>query len=120
ELAPVSINQPAEKAAEWRTSLPTGSRVRVTNGTGRNVMAARFAGYLGEHGLTVRQLANAQSFSYKQSVIYYNPDQREFAEKLAQLLPFGIRLAEAKNGMGQVEIILGSDLLQFDTELQAG
>ena len=116
QLTPVSINKPAE----WTAELPRGSKIRVTNVTGRNLMAARFAGYLGEHGLNVRQLANGQTFSYKQSVIYYNPDQKEFAEKLAQLLPFGIRLAEAKNGMGQVEIILGSDLLPFDTELQAG
>src|SRR5262249_16334032 len=116
QLTPVSINKPAE----WKAALPQGGKVRVTNGTGRNLMAARFAGYLGQHGLSVRQLTNAQSFNYKQSVIYYNPDQREFAEKLAQQLPFGIRLAEAKNGVGQIEIILGFDLLQFDTALRAG
>jgi hypothetical protein len=51
--------------------------------------------------------------------MYYNPDQREFALALSHSLPFPIKLAEAKKGLGEVQIILGSDLLGFDDNLRA-
>lgn len=102
---------------DWTAQLSHGARVRISNGTGRRLMAARFAGYLSGHGLKVRQLVNAPRFDYRQSAIYYNPDQREFALSLARLLPFQIRLAEAAKGFGEIEIILGSDLLTFDDGL---
>src|SRR5258706_3179807 len=111
-------NVPVSKNADWIAQLPLSVRVRISNGTGRNLMAARFAGYLSNHGLKAQQLANAPSFDHKQSSIYYNPDQRDFALSLSRLLPFSIRLTEANKGSGQVEIVLGSDLLTFDDDLR--
>jgi tetratricopeptide (TPR) repeat protein len=107
----------ASKSADWLAQLSHDSRIRVSNGTGRNLMAARFAGYLSGHGLKVRQLANAPRFDYRQSVLYYNPDQHDFAVSLSRLLPFPIRLTEATKGNGGVEIVFGSDLLGFDDGL---
>jgi tetratricopeptide (TPR) repeat protein len=118
DLAPTAqVITTESKNADWLAQLSHVARVRVSNGTGRHLMAARFAGYLTGHGLKVRQLANAPSFDYRQSTLYYNPDQRDFALSLSRLLPFPIRLAEAAKGTGGVEIILGSDLLGFDDGL---
>jgi len=119
QTSPSSSSVSVSKNADWIAQLPLGVRVRISNGTGRNLMAARFAGYLSSHGLKGNQLANAPSFDYRQSAIYYNPDQRDFALSLSRLLPFSIRLMEANKGSGQVEIVLGSDLLTFDDELRA-
>jgi hypothetical protein len=82
-------------------------------------MATRFAHYFGEHGLSVRRIANANSFNYRRTVIFYNPDQRAHAEALAGVLPFPVRLAEAKQNRGQIELILGFDLAGFDDTLRS-
>ena len=82
-------------------------------------MASRFARYFGEHGLFVRRIANANSFDYRRTVIFYNPDQRAHAEALAAVLPFPVRLAEAKQGRGEIELVLGFDLLGIDDTLRS-
>ena len=81
-------------------------------------MASRFARYFGEHGLSVRKIANANSFDYRHTTIFYNPDQRDYAHGLASLLPFPVRLIEAKQGRGQVEVTLGFDLIGLDDTLR--
>ena len=111
--------QPVSPKSDWRASVPLSTVVRVSNGTGRALMARRFARYLGEHGLNVRRVANANSFDYRRTVIFYNPDQRAQAEALAAVLPFPVRLAEAKQSRGQVELILGFDLLGLDDSLRS-
>jgi hypothetical protein len=105
--------------ADWHAYVPQGTLVRVSNGTGRRLMATRFARYLSDYGLAVRRVANANSFGYKRTTIFYNPDQRAYAFALAQVLPFAVRLIEAKHGRGQVELILGSDLLGFDDSIRS-
>ena len=82
-------------------------------------MAGRFAAYFRNHGLAVRKIANANSFDYRHTVIFYNPDQRANAEALAAVLPFPVRLAEAKQGRGQIELVLGFDLLSVDDALRS-
>jgi hypothetical protein len=99
--------------------VPSSTFVRVSNGTGRRLMASRFARYFGEHGLSVRKVANANSFNYRRTVIFYNPDQRAHAEALAAVLPFPVRLAEAKQGRGQIELVLGFDFLAIDDTLRS-
>jgi hypothetical protein len=93
--------------------------IRVSNGTGRRLMAGRFAAYFRDHGLAVRRIANANSFDYRRTVIFYNPDQRTNAEALAAVLPFSVRLVEAKQGRGQIELVLGFDLLTIDDALRS-
>ena len=120
---PVIVPRPSPLAnpgpdSAWRAYVPANTLVRVSNGTGRGRMAARFAGYFGEHGLSVRRIANANSFNYKRTTIFYNPDQRETAYALAEALPFDVRLVEASKGHGQIELILGFDLLPLDGTLR--
>jgi hypothetical protein len=104
---------------QWSASVPSTTMLRVSNGTGRRLMAGRFSRYLGDHGLTVRRIANANSFDYRRSIIFYNPDQRAHAEALAAQLPFPVKLAEAKQGRGEIELILGSDLVAVDETLRS-
>jgi hypothetical protein len=111
--------EPAGLKSEWRAALPASTEVRVSNGTGRGQMAGRFAGYFRGHGVFVRKIANANSFDYRRTVLFYNPDQRAAAEALAAALPFPVRLAEAKQGRGQIELVLGFDLLSVDDELRS-
>lgn len=123
-LAPsrADASQSTESAglkSEWRAAVPASTDIRVSNGTGRRLMAGRFAGYFRGHGLFVRKVANANSFDYRRTVIFYNPDQRANAEALAAVLPFPVRLAEAKQGRGQIELILGFDLLSLDDALRS-
>ena len=82
-------------------------------------MAARFAYYLSDHGLSVARVANASSFKYRQTIIFYNPDQKEFAYKLGGYFPFPVKYGLASKGHGQVEVILGSDILDFDDGLKS-
>jgi hypothetical protein len=82
-------------------------------------MARRFAHYFGEHGLAAHKIANANSFDYRRTVIFYNPDQRSQAEALAAVLPFPVRLSEARQGRGQIELILGFDLIGLDDSLRS-
>jgi hypothetical protein len=115
----VRSSDPVNAKDDWKASVPASTLVRVSNGTGRRLMATRFARYFGEHGLSVRRIANANSFNYRRTVIFYNPDQRAQAEALAAALPFPVRLAEAKQSRGQVELILGFDLLGLDDSLRS-
>jgi hypothetical protein len=111
--------EPAGLKSEWRAAVPASTDIRVSNGTGRRLMATRFASYFRGHGLFVRKIANANSFDYRRTVIFYNPDQRANAEALAAVLPFPVRLAEAKQGRGQIELVLGFDLLGLDDALRS-
>jgi hypothetical protein len=111
--------EPASLTSEWRASVPASTDVRISNGTGRGLMASRFAGYFRGHGVIVSKVANANSFDYRRTVLFYNPDQRAQAEALAAALPFPVRLAEAKQGHGQIELVLGFDLVSVDDALRS-
>jgi Tfp pilus assembly protein PilF len=108
------LHETKKESSDWTSQLPGGAKVRISNGTGRHLMATRFAGYLSHHGLTVHRITNAGSFDHRESAIFYNPDERGYAFGIANLLPFPIKLIEAKKGSGQIEFILGTDLLAFD------
>ena len=109
---------PARASQQWTGSIPTGTVLRVSNGTGRPSMAKRFAGYLSRHGLTVHTLTNEPSYDNQESTIFYNPDQLSTAENFARNLPLRMKLVEAKQGAGEIEIIVGSDWLVYDDELR--
>jgi len=116
----VPLREPAavEPGADWRASPPAGARVRVSNGTGRPLMGSRFAKYFTAHGLTVHLIRNANSYEYRRTVIFYNPDQRDNAHALAAIVPFPVGLAEASVGRGEIEFVLGFDLITLDEALK--
>jgi hypothetical protein len=108
----------AGAGSTWSLEIPSTTRVRVSNGAGRNLMATRFSRYLRAHGVVVRRVTNAANFKYKASVIFYNPEQKDLARELASKLPFAVKLVEAKRGAGWIEVVLGADLLSFDAKLR--
>ena len=117
-LVPLREAAAVEPSADWRGAVPAGARVRVSNGTGRPLMGSRFARYFTAHGLPVNMIRNANSYEYPRTVIFYNPDQRDNAFALAATLPFPVRMAEAKVGRGEIEFVLGFDLVTLDEALK--
>jgi hypothetical protein len=117
-LVPLREPTAVEPSAGWRGTVPAGVRVRVSNGTGRPLMGSRFANYFRAHGLPVNMIRNANSYEYPRTLIFYNPDQRDNAIALAATLPFPVRMAEAKVGRGEIEFVLGFDLVTLDEALK--
>ena len=91
-----------------------GLRIEVTNGAGRNKMAARMRSYMDTRGVRVRWLTNAERFDKKKSVIFHRKGFRKEAEALANLLPISIDIVATKGQRADVRLRLGADLLEFD------
>ncbi len=91
-----------------------GVRVEVTNGAGRNKMAARMRSYMDTRGVRVRWLTNAERFNKKKSVIFHRKGFRKEAEALANLLPISVGIVATKGQRADVRLRLGADLLEFD------
>ena len=91
-----------------------GVRIEVTNGAGRNKMAARMRSYMDTRGVTVRWLTNAERFDKKKSVIFHRKGFRKVAEALANLLPISVGIVATKGQRAHVRLRLGADLLEFD------
>ncbi len=91
-----------------------GLRIEVTNGAGRNKMAARMRSYMDTRGVRVRWLTNAERFNKKISVIFHRKGFRKEAEALANLLPISVGIVATKGQRADVRLRLGADLLEFD------
>ena len=91
-----------------------GLRIEVTNGAGRNKMAARMRSYMDTRGVRVRWLTNAERFNKKKSVIFHRKGFRKEAEALANLLPISVGIVATKGQRADVRLRLGADLLEFD------
>lgn len=91
-----------------------GVRIEVTNGAGRNKMAARMRSYMDTRGVRVRWLTNAERFDKKKSVIFHRQGFRKEAEALANLLPISVGIVATKGQRADVRLRLGADLLEFD------
>ncbi len=108
----------ASPGPEFGSGLVT-SLVEVTNGVGRNDMAARMRGYLKSRGMKVAWLTNADQFDHAQSTIFYQEGWRVQAEALAATLPLPVTLTPAAGQRAQLRLRLGRDLLEFDNQLQS-
>jgi hypothetical protein len=99
-------NTPSPESGEYK--------LRISNGSGRADLAREFAGLISERGFVPDFVANARSFDYKTSYVFYNPGLLGAAEKIAEQMPVPVKLVEASRGSGSVEIVLGADLVNFD------
>lgn len=95
-----------------------GARIEVTNGAGRNEMAARMRSYMDTRGVRIRWLTNAERFDKKKSVIFHRRGFRKEAEALADLLPISIGIVATKGQRADVRLRLGADLLEFDRAIK--
>jgi hypothetical protein len=89
--------------------------VEVSNGAGRNRLAARMRSYLASKGLPVSYLTNAASFRNRSTAIFYKRGHRPAAERFAKQLPIAVELHEVTESYADIRIRLGADILEFDT-----
>lgn len=89
-------------------------KVEVSNGAGRNKLAARMRDYFTSKGLAVSYLTNAANFRHRTTAIFYKPGKHAAAERFAKQLPIPVELVEADGHYADVLIRLGADILEFD------
>jgi tetratricopeptide (TPR) repeat protein len=107
------IPRPAAPAA----GLSSSFTFEVTNGTGRNRMAARLAALLGPQLGARGRLTNADNFEYASSTVHYRKGCEADAARVANLLPVPVVLTEADGQDADVRLLLGRDLLGLDDRL---
>lgn len=120
-----------EEAAAWEAapSLPAPnspmparlSGVEVSNGTGRDRMATRFAAWLAERHVDVIRRTNAEHFRHHQTVLSYRPETgADAAHALAARLPHPVEVrAATPEQTSPLRLTLGADFLDFDHQLVA-
>lgn len=89
-------------------------KVEVSNGAGRNKLAARMRDYLASKGLAVSYLTNAANFKHRTTAIFYKPGNHAAAQRFAKQLPIPVELVEMNGHYADVLIRLGADILEFD------
>lgn len=83
--------------------------IAVLNGSGIPGVAARFTVSLEEKGYTVARLGNADSFRYKDTIMYYRPDKEGAARLVAETLGFNGVLKERADQEEDIVVILGEE-----------
>ena len=101
-----------------RTPAGEAGAITLVNGTGRRGMAARFRDLLARHGITATSLANADRYTYRTTTIFYQPGREEEARRLAGVLVVAATLVR-RAAAPALSVRLGSDLLDFDTNVLA-
>jgi LytR cell envelope-related transcriptional attenuator/Tetratricopeptide repeat len=117
EQSPVATKTGGTKEAppQARPVAPAEAlTVEVSNGAGRNQLAARVRGYLESKGLNVSYLTNAASFDNARTAVFYKKGQRQAAERFAKQLPIAADLIESNENYADIRIRLGADILDFD------
>lgn len=94
----------------------TSGNYRILNGTGRLFMGSRIADFMEDRALPIEEVANADNFDYKKSVIRFAKGYQEEADHMASLLPAPVHKEEADD-IHSVDLIVGQDFLSFDTTL---
>lgn len=92
--------------------LPT---VDVSNGAGRDKLAARVRIYLENRGLTVDRITNAESFDHVTTTVYYRKGFVDAAKRYAESLPIPAKLEPTENLSTDIRVRLGSDMLRVDS-----
>ncbi len=124
-----AAGQEGPAAREAAPSLPAPSLplegpldgVEVSNGTGRRLMATRVGAWLADHAVTVARRTNADTFTYRRSVILYSAAASPAAARaLAGRLPGPVDIrAAGPDQTSPLRLVLGADLLDFDHQLVA-
>jgi tetratricopeptide (TPR) repeat protein len=108
-LAAATVTPPIVKSA--------APKVEISNGAGRNKLAARMRSYLASKGLPAAYLTNAASFKNRSTAIFYKAGHRPAAERFAKQLPIAVELQEVTEGYADIRIRLGTDILEFDNRI---
>lgn len=109
---------------EMATEIPPSANleelvIEVSNGTGRDGMAARMLDHLATLGISADWLSNDVTFGNARSRIVCRPAAREQASAVAARLPFEVPIESDDSQRADIRLVLGSDLLGFDRKLFA-
>ena len=113
-----------ETAAKIENEIPSSANleelvIEVSNGTGRDGMAARMLDHFATLGISADWLSNDVTFSNAHSRIVCRPAAREQASAVAELLPFEVPIESDDSQRADIRLVLGSDRLGFDRKLFA-
>lgn len=89
--------------------------IDVSNGAGRNELAARVRQFYESKGLSVDRITNAESFDHSTTVIFFRDGFEDVALRYAKALPIKPTLERADRMSTDLRIRLGSDILNFDS-----
>ncbi len=107
------VEKKGELPPPVQTEVLEGVRAEVLNGCGEEGWAYKVGERLGELGLTFTKAADAESFDFKDTVIFYQADDYEAAAEIRRWLGFG-ELAEVSETSQSVDLVitLGQDSLE--------
>jgi hypothetical protein len=114
----VSTERPPEtegKTVRHVAKSAVGAVVDVSNGAGRDKLAARIRRHYEFKGLPVDRITNASSFDHATTVIFFRAGFKEVARRYAEALPTSPRLELADQMSTDLRIQLGGDILNFDS-----
>ena len=89
--------------------------VDVSNGAGRNNLAARVQQYFKNRGLQVDRITNAASFDHGTTVIFYRDGYEKKAKQYSEALPTGPKVEMVNSISTDLRVLLGRDILTFDS-----
>ncbi|MDZ7836955.1 MAG: LCP family protein [Actinomycetota bacterium] len=115
-VTPLEINVDVGQTVD--KSITTDTRIFIANGNGLSGVASRMSSYLRVYGFKISELANADSFNYEKTVIYYTQENKDKADQLALVFDsyekIQIQPDRFEQDYGQdsdVAVIVGQDYL---------
>lgn len=94
--------------------------MEVSNGVGRYRMATRMGHYLSMQGFCLSRTSDAQILGQTVSRIFYSSGFENQAKLIAEALPSNIPMERDETLSSDIRLVLGADLLNFDTLLEKG
>lgn len=89
----------------------------ISNGVGRNGLAARLRDFFATKHFDFQRVTNDESFDHADSMIFYQPEHRDDAMRLAALLARPIRIQAMSSLKSSIKLRIGRDLLYLDDRL---
>lgn len=83
-VTPLEINVDVGQTVD--KSIAAETRIFIANGNGISGVASRMSSYLRVYGFKISEMANADSFNYEKTVIYYTQENKEQADQVALVL----------------------------------
>ncbi len=121
-----ALNGQEQRAAGTSHSVgnpPKNSRVELLNGNGINGMARKMRTYLKERGFKVVRCANADSFDYPRTNIYYKKEAQDTAVQLARHIP-NVKNVTEVNKLDRpgvvIKVLVGKDLWRYRKHFEGG
>jgi tetratricopeptide (TPR) repeat protein len=98
--------------------LPIGkANLTISNGSGQYRLARQLQQYLTGQGFAAGRIANAPHFDRSQSILFCHAESREAAEAIRRALPATVKLVVLTSKSDRIELVAGSDLNEFGTQL---